>query len=132
MLCLVLISIMSTASLAGLDRTRNQSQLAAALTRQALLQAEARQTLIEAARLADSDGKKYAQLEAAGCPERCDWSEAWRADTDKDVNAAYIVQRLAPGKNHFMISVRATHRAGGEFVTHGLFNANTDRFHFVR
>lgn len=130
--CLVLISIMSTASLAGFARTASQSQLAAALTRQALLQAADRQTLVEAARRVDAAGKKYARLQAPGCPERCDWHEAWPVDAGKNIDAAFIAQRLAPEINHYMLIARATHEAGGESISYGLFNADTHRFYFVR
>ena len=130
-LSLVLISILSTLSLAGLARTGNQSQLAAVLAHQAVLQAEARRALTIAAHRAAIAGSRHAGPPVPGCPERCDWKQARPIYTDTNIDAAYIVQRLAPETRRFLISVRATQQAGGEFILHGLLDADAGRFRFI-
>ena len=131
-LSLVLVSILSTMSLAGLSRTGSQSQLAVVLAHQALLQSEARRALVIAARHIDIFGKKHAQLLAPGCPERCDWQNARSIRLNADTSTAYIAQQVADDAHRFLISVRATHPVGGEFIAHGLFDTETDRFRFVK
>ena len=130
-LSLVLVSILSTLSLAGLARTGNQSQLAVVLVHQAALQAEARRTLAIASRRVSVPGAEHVVSPASGCPERCDWKHARSVHTGTDISAAYIAQRLAPGTRHFLISVRATQQTGGEFILHGLFDADADHFRFI-
>ncbi len=130
-LSLVMISILSTLSLAGLARTGNQSQLAAVLAHQATLQAQARRTLVTASRRVSVTDAEHIGPPVPGCPAQCDWRHARSVHTDTDITAAYIVQQLAPEVRQFLISVRATQPTGGEFILHGLFDADENRFRFI-
>ncbi len=129
-LTLVLIAVMTALSLAGLERTNYQSQLAAALARRALLQTAATHTLADAAHNIGTGG--HAQAFAPGCPQECDWRNARQADAAADVTAAYVVQRLAPASTRFLITARTVHAHGGEVLAHALFDTGADAFHFVR
>ncbi len=127
-LTLVLITVMAMLSLAGLERTRYQSQLATGLARQTLLQTEAMHALAAAARHADTSAQAF----MPGCPQQCNWRNARRTDAAADVSATYIAQRLAPASNRFLITARAVHTSGGEAIAHALFDAGADAFRFVR
>ena len=126
-LTLTLVTVTTALSLAGLERTGHQSELAAALVRRSVLRAEAVGVLVDAAGAASG---KHAQAFTPGCPPRCDWRNARRVSAAPGVTAAYIAQHIAPGR--FLIAVRTTHAGGGEAVVHGLFDADAGVFRFVR
>ena len=130
-LTLTLVTVTTALSLAGLERTGHQSELAAALARRAVLRAEAVGVLVAAAGAASG---KHAQAFTPGCPPRCDWRNARRVaaatSAAPGVTAAYIAQHVAPGR--FLIAARTTHAGGGEAVAHGLFDADAGVFRFVR
>ena len=136
-LTLMLVSIMTALSLAGLTRTNHQSQLAAVLIRQALLKSDAAYALITATRhiirnANVDEAAKQLPLFSPGCPHQCDWQNAQTIQTDTAVTTAYIAQRVAPTSNRFLITARATHTNGSEAITHGLFDINTHSFHFLQ
>ena len=130
MLTLTLVTVTTALSLAGLERTGHQSELAAALVRRSVLRAEAVGVLVAAA----AASEKHAQAFTPGCPPRCDWRNARRVSAAisaaPGVTAAYIAQHVAPGR--FLIAARAAHAGGGEAVAHGLFDADAGVFRFVR
>lgn len=127
-LTLMLLAVTTALSLAGLERTAHQSQLAAALARRSVLQLEAANALAAAA--ADGAAQRSAPAFVPGCPPQCDWGSARRASAGAGVTAAYIVQRAAPER--FSITARATHPGGGEAVAHGLFDSDAGVFRFLR
>ena len=130
LMTLMMTAVMTSLALTGLQRTHYQSQLAANLTRQALLEAEARRTLAAVAREPDISG--HAQAFTPGCPPQCNWQTARRTSAANGVTAAYIAQLTAPGSNHFLIVARAAHTDGSEALGYALFNGSNRRFHFIQ
>lgn len=126
-LTLTLVAVTSALSLAGLERTTHQSQLAAALVRQSVLRTEAANALTAAARTVSDERALPFTPE---CPPRCDWRDAQRVSAAPGVAAAYLVQRAAPGR--FLIVARAAHAGGGEAVVHGLFDSRDGAFRLIR
>ncbi len=129
-LTLVLVALMTSLSLAGLERTNYQSQLAAGLARRTLLQTEAMRALTAAARNVGAGG--HAQTFVPGCPQHCDWKNARQTSAAAGITAAYIAQQLTPSTSRFLITARAVHANGGEVIAHALFDAEADAFRFIR
>ena len=128
-LTLVLVAMMTALALAGLERTRYQSQLAAGLARQTLLRTEATRALA-AARYAEMD--RLALAFTPECPPRCDWRHARRVAAAEGVTAAYVVHRFTPSTTRFLVAARATHVNGGAVVAHALFDSRVGAFRFIR
>lgn len=115
-LTLMLVATASALSLAGLERTAHQSQLAAALVRQAALRAETTRALA-----AGASAVGAARSFAGRCPLRCDWSDARRIPEKPGVTAVYVVRRVSSSR--LLVTARATHADGGKAAGYALFDA---------
>ena len=129
-LTLALTALMAALTLAGFERTQNQSQLAATLMRQTLLQTASRNALATAAQRVRTGAPVRTFI--AGCPDTCDWRNARVLSSTGEVATAYIAQTVPSSTNRVLITTRAAHSAGDSAITHALFDLGADVFRFIQ